>query len=174
MLFVVVLGLGRRIGPSALSRIEPHVASPRGFIALIALLVLLVSSASEALGVPAFLGAFLIGVALGDASERQREAHDVIGHVVTSFAPIYFISMGMSTNFIANFDPVLVAVILVVACISKMGRFLPARRPPGCRWIAKPGRSALASTPAVRPASSWPESGWPTGSSTRASSSPLL
>jgi Kef-type K+ transport system membrane component KefB len=131
LLFVVVLGLGRRIGPLALRRIQTHVASTSGVIALIALLVLLVSSASEALGVPAFLGAFLIGVALGDASERQRAAHHVIGQVVTSFAPIYFVSMGMATNFIANFDPVLVALILVVACISKVGAVLAGAKAAG-------------------------------------------
>jgi Kef-type K+ transport system membrane component KefB len=131
LLFVVVLSLGRRIGPMALSRIQPHVASTSGVVALIAFLVLLVSSAFEAVGVPAFLGAFLIGVALGDASEQQREAHHVIGQIVTSLAPIYFVSMGMSTNFVANFDPVLVAVILVVACISKIGAVLAGAKAAG-------------------------------------------
>jgi Kef-type K+ transport system membrane component KefB len=107
------------------------VASTSGVVALIAFLVLLVSSAFEAVGVPAFLGAFLIGVALGDASEQQREAHHVIGQIVTSLAPIYFVSMGMSTNFVANFDPVLVAVILVVACISKIGAVLAGAKAAG-------------------------------------------
>jgi Kef-type K+ transport system membrane component KefB len=41
-----------------------------------------------------------------------------------SFAPIYFVSMGMTTNFITNFDPLLVAVIIVVACIAKIGAVL--------------------------------------------------
>lgn len=124
LLFVVILGLGRWLGPSALRRIQPHVAWPNGFIAVTALAVLLGSSAAEALGVHAFLGAFLVGVALGDANEDQREAHDVIGHFVMSFAPIYFISMGMSTNFITNFDFALMAVILGAACVSKVGAVL--------------------------------------------------
>ena len=68
------------LGPRALGRVRPHVAWPSGFIAVIALLVLLASSASEALGIHAFLGAFLVGVALGDARDEQKEAHDVIGH----------------------------------------------------------------------------------------------
>lgn len=89
-----------------------------------ALLVLVASSASEALGIHAFLGAFLVGVAFGDAKKLRKSAHDTIGHFVMSFAPIYFISMGMTTNFITNFDLLLVLVILVVACISKVGSVL--------------------------------------------------
>src|SRR4029453_10320343 len=91
LLFVVVLGAGRRFGPAALRWIQPHVAWPSGFIGVIALMVLLASSASEALGVHAFLGAFLIGAALGDTRDHHKEAHDVIGNFVTSFAPIFFI-----------------------------------------------------------------------------------
>jgi Kef-type K+ transport system membrane component KefB len=124
LLFVVLLGVGHWLGPPALRRIRPHVAWPSGFIALTALLVLLASGASEALGVHAFLGAFLIGVALSDAGEEQKEAHDVVGRFVMSFAPIYFVSMGLSTNFVANFDLVLVLVVLIAACVSKVGAVL--------------------------------------------------
>jgi Kef-type K+ transport system membrane component KefB len=131
LLFVVVLGVGRWLGPWVLERVQPHVAAPTGFIALIALLVLLASSASEALGVHAFLGAFLIGVALGDAKGQHAEAHRVIGGFVMSFAPIYFISMGMSANFVTHFDPLLVAVILAVACTSKIGAVLVGAKAAG-------------------------------------------
>jgi Kef-type K+ transport system membrane component KefB len=61
LLFVVILGVGRWLGPPALRWVQPHVAWPSGYIAVTALLVLLASSASEALGVHAFLGAFLMG-----------------------------------------------------------------------------------------------------------------
>jgi Kef-type K+ transport system membrane component KefB len=121
--FIVVLGLGRWIGPALMKRIQRHVAWPNGFIGVTAVLVLCASSAAEALGVHAFLGAFLLGAALSESeSDKVRnEAHGVIGHIVISFVPIYFISMGMSTNFITNFDPLLVVVILVAACVSKIG-----------------------------------------------------
>ena len=41
-----------------------------------------------------------------------------------SFAPIYFISMGMMTNFITNFDALLVVVIVLAASVSKIGAVL--------------------------------------------------
>ena len=129
LLFVVVLGLGRWLGPRLLHWLRRHVAWPSGFIALTALVILVVSSVSESLGVHAFLGAFLVGVALGGNGEEKNEAHEVITHFVLSFfAPIYFVSMGMQANFVANFDWALVAVLLVVACVSKVGAVLIGAR----------------------------------------------
>ena len=151
LLFVVVLGLGRWLGTRALYWIQPQVAWPSGFIAVTALLVLMASSASEALGVHAFLGAFLIGAALGEARDRHREAHDVIGQFVSSFAPIYFVSMGMATNFIAHFDALLVALILAVACVSKIGAVLAGAKAAGMRidrdvWAIAFGLNARGAT----------------------------
>jgi Kef-type K+ transport system membrane component KefB len=132
LLFAVVLGVGRWLGPRALHKARAYVEWPSGYIALTILLILAVGSATEALGIHAFLGAFLVGVALGGSSDEQKEAHDVIGHFVMSFfAPIYFISMGMTTNFIRNFDLSLVAVILVAACVSKVGAVLLGARAAG-------------------------------------------
>jgi Kef-type K+ transport system membrane component KefB len=126
MLFLAaVLRIGRWLGPRALGWARSHLSWPSGFIAFSILLALASASASEALGIHAFLGAFLAGVALGGTNEEQKQAHDVIGHFVMSFfAPIYFISMGMTTDFIKNFDLSLVIVILVVACVSKVGAVL--------------------------------------------------
>jgi Kef-type K+ transport system membrane component KefB len=150
-LFVAILGVGRWLGPAALRRVRPHVSWPSGFIAVTALIVLVASSASEALGVHAFLGAFLVGVALGDREEKHTDAHAVVGSFVLSFAPIYFVSMGMTVNFATNFDPVLVALMLVVACISKVGAVLIGARAAGMRidrevWAIGFGLNARGAT----------------------------
>jgi Kef-type K+ transport system membrane component KefB len=132
--------------------VGPHVAQPSGFITLTALVILLAGSASEALGVHAFLGAFLVGVALGGGSPEQQKAHDVVGHFVLSFfAPLYFISIGMSTNFAAHLDMSLVAVILTAACVSKVGAVLLGARVAGMRldretWAIAFGLNARGAT----------------------------
>jgi Kef-type K+ transport system membrane component KefB len=130
--FIVILGIGRRLGPRALRWAKSHVSWPTGFIALTTLIILVAGSISEGLGIHAFLGAFLVGAALGGNDEEKNEAHDVLSHFVLSFfAPIYFVSMGMTTNFIANFDGTLVLIILVVACASKVGAVLLGARMSG-------------------------------------------
>ena len=121
LVFVLILGVGRWLGPRTLRWLKGHVTWPSGFIAVTALVVLVAASITEGLGIHAFLGAFLVGAALGGQGDEHQEAHDVITHFALSFfAPIYFISMGMTTNYITNFDWRLVLVILVVALASKL------------------------------------------------------
>lgn len=120
--FVVMLGVGRWLGPRALHWAKSHVTWPSGFIALTALVILVAGTIAEGLGIHAFLGAFLVGIALNGNGEERDEAHNVISHFVLSFfAPIYFVSMGMTTNFITNFDGVFVLLLLVIASVAKVG-----------------------------------------------------
>ena len=152
LFFVLVLGVGRRLAPSALHWAKQRVSWPSGFIALTSLVILLTGSLAEALGIHAFLGAFLIGIALAGDDEEHNEAHEVINHLVLSFfAPIYFVSMGMTTNFITNFDWLLVALIVVVAFISKVGGVLLAERAAGVpitreTWAIAFGMNARGAT----------------------------
>lgn len=152
LFFVLVLGVGRRLAPSALKWAKQRVSWPSGFIALTSLVILLTGSLAEALGIHAFLGAFLIGIALAGDDEEHNEAHEVINHFVLSFfAPIYFVSMGMTTNFITNFDWLLVALIVVVAFISKVGGVLLAERAAGVpitreTWAIAFGMNARGAT----------------------------
>lgn len=123
--FVVILGAGRWLGPPALRRLKGRVAWPSGFIALLALTVLVAASVTEGLGIHAFLGAFLVGAALSGQGDEHKEAQDVITNFALSFfAPVYFISMGMTTNYVTNFDWALVLVILAAALASKLGGVL--------------------------------------------------
>ena len=126
---MVVLVAGHWLGDRLLRWIKGRVAWPEGFIAVTTLAILLAASVSEWLGVSAFLGAFLVGAALGDDGEEKNEAREVITHFVLSFfAPIYFVSMGLNANFVTHFDGVLVLVIVTAACVSKLGAVLLAVR----------------------------------------------
>jgi Kef-type K+ transport system membrane component KefB len=130
--FALVLVVGRRLGPRALHWARSRVSWPTGFIAITSLVILVLSSISESLGLHAFLGAFLAGAALGGSDKERNEAHDVIAHFALSFfAPIYFVAMGMTTNFITNFNLQMVVLILVVAYVSKVGAVILGARMAG-------------------------------------------
>ena len=139
--FVAVLGGGRWLAPRVLPWIKQHVAWPTGFIAITTVIILLVSSIAENMGINAFLGAFLVGVAFSGTEAENEEAHRAVSQFALSFfAPIYFVSMGMTVNFVTNFDLWLVVLIVVVACISKIGSVLL-----GARLAGMPlNRQALA------------------------------
>lgn len=121
LVFVLILGVGRWLGPRTLRWLKGHVSWPSGFIAISAVVVLIVASITEGLGIHAFLGAFLVGAALGGQGDEHRQAYNVIAQFSLGFfAPIYFISMGMTANYITNFDWLLVLIILAVALASKL------------------------------------------------------
>ena len=150
--FAAMLGLGRKLGPPGLDWIRSHVPWPGGFIAVTALMILLAGAAAEWLGIHAFFGAFLIGTALGGHDKERNEAHEVIAHFVMSFfAPIYFVSIGMAVNFIDHFDVLLAGVILLAACVSKIGAVVLGARLAGMQlnrevWAIAFGLNARGAT----------------------------
>jgi Kef-type K+ transport system membrane component KefB len=153
VLFVtVIMTIGRWLGSRALSFARSHVSWPSGFITLTALVILVSGSISEGIGLHAFLGAFLAGVALSGNGQEKNEAHQVIKNFVLSFfAPIYFVSIGMTTNFIQHFDFNLVLLLLVVACVGKIGSVLLGAKVAGMRidkttWAIVFGLNARGAT----------------------------
>jgi Kef-type K+ transport system membrane component KefB len=121
--FAITLSVGRWIGPRARRWSQAHLRWPSGFIAMTAILVLVAGAIAETVGIHAVFGAFLVGVALAQSF----------------FVPIYFVSIGLQANFAANFDLLLVSLILVVACAGKIGGASFGA------WIGRfPPREALA------------------------------
>jgi Kef-type K+ transport system membrane component KefB len=126
---VVVVGLGRRLGPPGLTWLKRHLPWPEGFVAATAVLVLAAAAASEAAGVHAALGALLLGVALGGEDAEHREAHDVVARFALGlFAPLYFVSLGLTTDFVRSFDAGLVALVVAAAIASKLAGVLLGAR----------------------------------------------
>ena len=121
-LFIVVLGGVRWLAPYMVGWVRRHLAWPSGYSALVAVVVLAVSAVSEAIGVQAFLGAFLAGVAFsGVASGVGATGQTAVTHVAVGFfAPLFFVSMALRTDFIKAFDPVLVLTVIVFALLSKL------------------------------------------------------
>ena len=152
LVFAMILGVGRFAGPPTLRWVRRHVAWPSGFIAVTTLAVLVVACITEQLGIHSFLGAFLVGAALGGQSDEHQEAHDAITTFALSFfAPIYFVSMGMTTNFITNFDAVMVLLILAVALVSKLFAVLLGAKLAGMKldrtaWAIAFGMNARGAT----------------------------
>jgi Kef-type K+ transport system membrane component KefB len=92
-----------------------------GIIDLIAFAMLAASIASEFIGAHGIFAAFLAGVILSlRRSRRDLILKKTYLPVMTILAPIYFVSIGLKTNFAANFDLAIVLLVLSVACIGKI------------------------------------------------------
>ncbi|HSW56966.1 MAG TPA: cation:proton antiporter, partial [Dehalococcoidales bacterium] len=104
------------------------------------LMAFLAAAAVKAIGIHAIFGAFLVGIAVAQNKEIRGKAQETLFQVVNYFfAPLYFVSIGLRADFSANFDLVLVIVLILIASAGKItGAALGA-------WISKmPRREALA------------------------------
>lgn len=122
LLFVGVLGGVRWLAPRLVGVARNHMAWPNGYIAVAALVFLTVGAVSEAIGVQSFLGAFLAGVAFsGVANGVGATGHKALTHVsVGFFAPLFFVSMALKTDFLESFDVTLVLTITLFALAAKL------------------------------------------------------
>jgi Kef-type K+ transport system membrane component KefB len=94
---------------------------------------------SQVVGTHATLGAFLAGVALGRIPDARKLAHESFYPITAGiFATLYFVSIGLKANFVANFDLKLVGFVLLVACAGKIGGVFA-----GARIGGKQPREAL-------------------------------
>ncbi len=122
-LIPLALGPGRWLAASLLRRMRAPLIWPSGLVGIIAVLVLLSAACAEAIGVHAVFGPFLVGMALGQGLKgaAQQQAHGTISQFALSFfAPLYFVSIGLGANFAADFDWVLVGLVVLVATLGKV------------------------------------------------------
>jgi Kef-type K+ transport system membrane component KefB len=133
-----ILVVGRLLLPRLLVWARTRLPYPSGVISCVILCALLGAAGSEHLGLHSFLGAFVVGIALADAFKADPGPFEIIGdfsHAV--FTPIFFVSMAISTDFIAGFDAWLVALITAVAFLGKIsGVYLGGRMAGMAGWQA--------------------------------------
>jgi Kef-type K+ transport system membrane component KefB len=141
LLFVALsLTVGRWLIDKLLPFIQAHTSWPGGVLGFIFTLTLAGAAFTEYAGIHAVFGAFIIGIAVGESTHLRKRTSEHIHQIVTNvFAPFFFASIGLRTNFIANFDWRLTATVIAVACVGKLA---------GAGWGARLGgmdrRSAWA------------------------------
>jgi len=134
-----LLVLGRRIIDAALRHVAPvervaATASGR-VLSLVILLALFGAAATQAIGLHAIFGGFIVGLTVGGSSrinERTRLA--IEDFVVNVFAPVFFASIGLRVDFVAAFDLRLTLLVLVLATLPKLLGCSLGARAGGLKW----------------------------------------
>ncbi|MBM4112463.1 MAG: hypothetical protein FJ253_03665 [Phycisphaerae bacterium] len=136
----LMLTVGRWAIDRLLPWIQAHTQWPAGVLSFAITLGLAGAATTEWIGVHAIFGAFLVGVAIGDSDHLEQRTRATVEQFIASvFAPIFFASIGLKVDFVANFDASLVATILLIACAGEaLGSSL------GARLAGFPGRQAWA------------------------------
>lgn len=136
----LMLTAGRWLIDKILPFIQAHTTWPGGVLGFIFTLTLAAAAFTEYAGIHAVFGAFIIGIAVGESTHLRKRTSQHIHEIVTNvFAPFFFASIGLRTNFATNFNLGLTATVIGVACVGKIF---------GARWGARLGgmdnRSAWA------------------------------
>jgi Kef-type K+ transport system membrane component KefB/mannitol/fructose-specific phosphotransferase system IIA component (Ntr-type) len=118
---VVMLTVGRWLIHKGLPFIQAHTTWPGGVLGFIFSLTLASAAFAEYAGIHAVFGAFITGAAVGESRHLRERTSESIHHIVTNvFAPLFFASIGLHTNFVKNFNPSLTAIVIVIACLGKV------------------------------------------------------
>ncbi len=122
ILFVLfMLLVGRRIINRLIPLVQDKISFPGGILNFILILGFLGAAFTEYIGIHSILGAFIMGIAIGDSAYLKSRTREVLQQFVTNiFAPLFFVSIGLRVNFIANFDPAIVFTLLAIAFIGKV------------------------------------------------------
>ncbi len=132
---VLVLTLGRWAADRILPWVQAHLSWPGGILGFLLVTGLVGAALTEAIGIHAIFGAFLVGIALGDSDHlREHTRHIVQRFVDGALAPIFIAAIGLEINFIANFHLGLVLRVLVLGMAVKVVGCALAARLGGLRW----------------------------------------
>jgi Kef-type K+ transport system membrane component KefB len=83
-------------------------------------LCLLSAVFTEYLGVRGIFGAFLMGVVVGDSKYFPERLQQILHQfVVNIIAPLFFASIGLRVNFVANFNIEIILIVILIACLAK-------------------------------------------------------
>ncbi|MBX3203842.1 MAG: cation:proton antiporter [Labilithrix sp.] len=133
---LVCLGPGRRVLDRLLGAIDEHgELAPGRVLSLVAVVAMLGAAATQAIGIHAVLGGFIVGVAFGDSPRlRERTRHTIHQFVTNVFAPVFFASVALRVDFLESFDPVLCLVVFLVATAAKLVGCAGGARLTGLPW----------------------------------------
>ena len=127
---------GRRVFDAILARVERAATAASGrVLSLVILLALAGAAATQAIGLHAIFGGFIVGLTVGGSSrinERTRVA--IEDFVVNVFAPVFFASIGLRVDFLQAFDLRLAALVLVLATLPKLIGCTLGARLGGLKW----------------------------------------
>jgi len=124
-----MLTAGRWLIDRMLPWIQAHTQWPAGVLSFAITLGLAGAALTEWIGIHAIFGAFIVGVAIGDSAHLQQRTRATVEQFIAAiFAPIFFASIGLKVDFVANFDLVLVVTIILIACAGEaLGSAIGAR-----------------------------------------------
>jgi mannitol/fructose-specific phosphotransferase system IIA component (Ntr-type) len=132
----LTLLLVRPLVDRMLARIQARQDDSSGrVLSMVMVLALLGGAMTEALGMHAVFGGFVMGLAIGDSGRLREHTRATLREFVMNvFTPVFFATMALRHDFIASFDARLVAIVLFIACVAKVAGCAVGAHVGGIDW----------------------------------------
>ncbi|HWP91141.1 MAG TPA: cation:proton antiporter [Thermodesulfobacteriota bacterium] len=127
---------GRWLVKRLLNFVQDEVVSPYKLLTLVIILTFAWGAITQAIGLEALFGAFIMGIIFGQMPRLPDSVHQTIQSIALGiFAPIFFAVAGLKVNLVRLLDPTLIAIGLLVIFIACFGKIVGTYI--GGRTIAK-------------------------------------
>jgi Kef-type K+ transport system membrane component KefB/mannitol/fructose-specific phosphotransferase system IIA component (Ntr-type) len=139
-LIVFFVGAAMAVGRPVVGRLiarlqQDHHTAPRRVLSLVVLLALFGACATQAIGIHAVFGGFVVGVMVGDTPQLKERTRAIVHEFVTTiFAPVFFASLGLRADFVSAFDLRLCVLVFAIATAAKVIGCTMGARVGGFRW----------------------------------------
>jgi Kef-type K+ transport system membrane component KefB len=131
---VLSFTLGRWLVQKLLNFVQDEVISPYRHVTLVLVLTFLWGAITQALGLEAVLGAFVMGVLFGQMRRLPHHVHQTLETVALGiFSPIFFAVAGLKVNLQSLMQPNLLFIALVVILVASLGKVVGTYI--GAKWI---------------------------------------
>ena len=118
---------GRRLVPASVRLVDNHIGGDMAKITLLMVLALGWGSLTHALQLEAVLGAFIIGILVGEVKRfDQPVRHSFEQITLAIFAPVFFAMAGLRVDLGALFEVKVFVVAIVVLAVAIAGKFVGA------------------------------------------------
>jgi Kef-type K+ transport system membrane component KefB len=120
---VLSFTLGRWLVKKLLDFVQDEVISRDRLLTLCIVLMFAWGAITQALNLEAVLGAFVIGIILGQMPRLPKEVHHKLESIALgAFTPIFFAVAGLKVNLISLLEPRLLLIALLVILIATVGK----------------------------------------------------
>lgn len=127
IVFAVAFTLGRRVVRSVFRYVDNHIGGDMAMISALMLLALLVGSITHLLHLEAVLGAFLVGMLVGEVKRFDHRLRHIFEQLSLGvFAPVFFALAGIRVNLVSLAHAEVALAALAVLGIAIGGKFVGA------------------------------------------------
>jgi Kef-type K+ transport system membrane component KefB len=117
--------VGRWLVKRALDFVQDEVRSPDRLVTLVIALTILWGAVTQALGLEAVLGAFVMGILFGQMPRLPHEVHHkLITLSLAVFTPVFFAVAGLKVDARALLEPRLLLMTLLVIAVASGGKIV--------------------------------------------------